>query len=182
MTPAPIAPVRITNFWDTLHTFENQTLWKYFCCDGDVHWIEQGIIAGTLIQMSTMARARGCHIFAKMFVQQDLSFIALSLATHRLVQWPEKDAADRYQGEIQFGVLIQLVLRAATQRVYLPFKNVTVNCDNKGVVIHGNNAFRPLHKKQEQANVLWCMKQYIQENPFEVKYEWGKVHQDDAKT
>ena len=37
-------------------------------------------------------------------------------------------------------------------------------------------------KKQEQANVLWCMKQYIQENPFEVKYEWGKVHQDDVKT
>lgn len=77
--------------------------------------------------------------------------------------------------------LVGFLVNNDSQREYLPYKNVTVNCDSKGVVIHGNEAFRPLFGKQVQADVLQCMKQYIRENPFEVEYEWVKAHQDDVK-
>ena len=77
--------------------------------------------------------------------------------------------------------LVGFLVNNDSQREYLPYKNVTVNCDSKGVVIHGNEAFRPLFGKQVQADVLQCMKQYIRENPFEVEYEWVKAHQDDIK-
>ena len=38
----------VTNFWDILQSFENQSLWKYFICDGDGSWIHRDLITGLL--------------------------------------------------------------------------------------------------------------------------------------
>ena len=37
------------SFWDALHSFENQSLWKYFRCDEDGKWIHRGLMLGTLV-------------------------------------------------------------------------------------------------------------------------------------
>ena len=87
--------------------------------------------------------------------------------------------ASNYRGEILGGMMIMLVLRAATGRSHLPFRQVTVNCDNNGVVLNGNDPRSPLPEKQVQADVLRCLKQYVRELPVEVVYEWVKGHQDD---
>ena len=38
-----------TAFWDVLHSFENQSLWKYFHCDGNGEWINRGLIIESLV-------------------------------------------------------------------------------------------------------------------------------------
>ena len=40
---------RPTAFWEVLHFFENQLLWKYFLCDGDGKLIHQGLIMCSLV-------------------------------------------------------------------------------------------------------------------------------------
>jgi len=36
------------SFLDTLHSWPNQSLWRYFKCDGDGEWIRRAIMMGTL--------------------------------------------------------------------------------------------------------------------------------------
>ena len=48
--------------------------------------------------------------------------------------------ADNYRGEILGGSMVQLVLRAASQCRALLYWAQQVDCDNRGVVQHGNSA------------------------------------------
>ena len=94
----------------------------------------------------------------------------------------QSDSASNYRGEILGGMMIQLVLRAASRDPDVAYHQIIVNCDNIGVVGHGNNPNEPLPEKQTQADTLRCLKQYIRENFFEVVYEWVAAHQDDDKS
>ena len=76
--------------------------------------------------------------------------------------------------------MIQLVLRAASA-VSRPYRQVIVNCDNMGVVNHGNDAEAPLSEKQSQADALRSLKQYVRDNDFATVYEWVKAHQGQIK-
>ena len=47
-----LAPRRTTATYslrDTLKTFPNQSLWRYFRCDGNGEWIVDGLEHGTLV-------------------------------------------------------------------------------------------------------------------------------------
>ena len=44
-----IPPAPVTDFWTVLRSYENQSLWDNFCCDGDGSWITDGILHGTLV-------------------------------------------------------------------------------------------------------------------------------------
>ena len=77
--------------------------------------------------------------------------------------------------------MTQLVLKAASGDPAVAFKEVIVDCDNKGVVLHGNSPRRPLKEKQAQADGLRCFKQLINEQRAEIKMEWVPSHQDDEK-
>ena len=61
------------------------------------------------------------------------------------------DEADNYRAELLGGLIVQLVLRAAAQTRASPYRPASIECDNKGVVLHGNAAKRPLKEKQAQA-------------------------------
>jgi len=89
--------------------------------------------------------------------------------------------ADNYRGEILGGLLVQLILRAATQRRHSPYSPVQIDCDNMGVVKHGNAPTRKLKAKQPQADILRCLKQQISHNPLQIEYCWVPSHQDDNK-
>jgi hypothetical protein len=64
------------------------------------------------------------------------------------------DSASSYRGEILGAILTQLILRAAATGQMGPFPILTEDCDNNGVVLHGNNFSRPLSASQKQADVL----------------------------
>ena len=44
----PISVPTETDFWTVLHSFENQSLWENFVCDGDGSWIHQCMQRGSL--------------------------------------------------------------------------------------------------------------------------------------
>ena len=93
----------------------------------------------------------------------------------------QSQSADNYREEILGRILVQLVLRAASQRRILPYCPVVVECDNRGVVNHGNTPTRALKVKEAQADALRSFKQILIDHPCNVSYEWVKAHQDDVK-
>jgi hypothetical protein len=174
-----VSPVASRGFWPTLRTFDNQTMWKYFVCDGDGGWITEGLINGTLAichdgsymsEISTDISAAGVMIYCTATGCQAKGAIA-----------EFSPDADNYRGEILGGMLLQLILRAASQNRTLEYQPVVIHCDNKGVVNHGNSPGRALGEKQSQADVLRCLKNYVSYNPFESCYKWVPSHQDKHK-
>ena len=77
--------------------------------------------------------------------------------------------------------MVQLVLRAASQNHACPYATTRTDCDNRGVVQHGNTPKRAQQAKQAQADVLRRLKQQITHYPFLVDYQWVPAHQDDHR-
>ena len=91
------------------------------------------------------------------------------------------DAADNYCAEILGGIMCQLILCAASRRASSPYLPVDIDCDNLGVVNHGNSPHRQLPTKQSQADALRSLKQLIIENPFPSHYRWVEGHSVETK-
>ena len=168
-----------TDFWTVLRSFENQSLWKNFVCDGDGSWIHQGMRQGTLTivhdgsymkELDKNVCSAGFMIFCSRTKCQAKGAVA---------EWSEN--ADNYRAEILGGVLIQLVLRAASRTPNATYEPVEIDCNNQGAVTHGNTATRVLKAKQEQADILRSFKQLVMENSFKSEFKWVASHQDDTK-
>ena len=43
------APTPTTDFWEVLHSFENQSLWRYFHCNREKRWIHRLLLMGSLV-------------------------------------------------------------------------------------------------------------------------------------
>jgi hypothetical protein len=94
----------------------------------------------------------------------------------------EKTAsAVRYWGEILGATLAQLILHAAVQGRMGPYPVTAIDCDNLGMVRHGNKPQRPLSITQPQAEVPKILKQYIAHQPFASKFLYVASHADDIK-
>ena len=66
-----------------------------------------------------------------------------------------------YRDKILGAILAQLILRAASIGIIGPFPVLNEDCDNNGVVLHGNSFSKPLPASQTQADVLRVMKRLI---------------------
>ena len=89
--------------------------------------------------------------------------------------------ADNYRAEILGGIMVQLVLLAALQNKACPYRTTRIDCDNRGVVQHGNAAGVALKEKQPQADVLRVLKHLITKHCFAVDYQWVASHQGNRK-
>ena len=163
-TPIPVA----TDFWEVLHSFENQSLWRYFHCDGDGKWIHNGLLLGTLVIVHDGS-------YMKEVAQDVCSAGFMIYCTHTRCRAKgtvveKSDSADNYRAEVLGGIMIQLVLKAASQLQSSPYAPVQIHCDNLGVVNHGNTPTRSLKEKQAQADALRILKHLIQTSPLEVIY------------
>ncbi len=96
--------------------------------------------------------------------------------------WAEKStSAGPYRGEILGGVMTQLILHAASSKYHGKIPLVHVDCDNNGVVSHGNAPFRALPTNQSQADVLGTFKRLISIQKFQVKFKYVQSHADNTK-
>jgi hypothetical protein len=94
----------------------------------------------------------------------------------------EKTAsAGSYWGEILGAILAQLILHTTVQGWMGPYPVAAIDCDNLGVVRHGNKPQRPLSTTQPQADVLKILKQYIAHQPFASKFLYVASHANDVK-
>lgn len=170
----PVAPS--LDFWDVLRDLPNQTLWKYFHCDGDGSWIQRGAALGTLIlshdgSYMQQVDPTVCSAAFKLVCTH-----SRCCAVGSIVEQSEN--ADNYRAEALGSLAGLLVIHAGTGK-NLPYKLVKAYCDNKGIVSHGSNDY-PLPEKQAQSDVLSLIKQYIRTLPVKVVYEHVFGHLDDV--
>jgi hypothetical protein len=62
-----------------------------------------------------------------------------------------------------------------------PYPTTTEDCDNSGVVLHGNSFYRPLSASQKQADVLRVMKRLISQQMISINFLYVQSHTDDTK-
>jgi hypothetical protein len=90
-------------------------------------------------------------------------------------------SAGSYRGEILGAILTQLILGAAVSGRIGPYPIVTEDCNNEGVVKHGNTPRRTLSSTQPHADVIRVLKRYITNQPFSLKFMYVASHTDDIK-
>jgi hypothetical protein len=77
--------------------------------------------------------------------------------------------------------MTQLILNAAASTYPDTIPPVVVDCDNNGVVSHGNNPLLSLPTNQSQADILWVFKNLVSIQPFCIRYKNVQSHADDTK-
>ena len=97
--------------------------------------------------ISTQVSSAGVYIYCKI----TRKMAKCGVAEH-------SDDASNYRGEILGAIIAQLILRAASRRASSPFQPVIIHCDNRGVLLHGNDLSSSLLKKQLQADLLRYLK------------------------
>ena len=91
--------------------------------------------------------------------------------------WAEhSESAGTYRGEILGGIMTQLILKAAATGYNGKIPRVGADCDNNGVVSHGNTPHIPLSTNQTQADLLRVFKILVSNQSFTVKYKYVQSH------
>ncbi len=91
------------------------------------------------------------------------------------------ESASSYHGKILGAIIAQLILGAAVTERMGPYPIMTEDCDNNGVVLHGNKHYRLLSALQTQSDVLRVMKQLITCQPFVILFLYVQSHSDNIK-
>ena len=171
--PAP------TDFWSVIRGFENQSLFEHFHCDGDGAWIRRGLDSGSLVighdgsympMVTTSVCSAAFMIYCRTTKQ---------VCKGTVVEYTE--SADNYRGEALGAIMIQLVLHAATRRRPRHVPAITIHCDNRGIIGHGNEPDTPLVERQPQADHLRALKDLLRLNSFDCKFVWAEGHAVDRK-
>jgi hypothetical protein len=87
--------------------------------------------------------------------------------------WAEySDSAGSYRGEILEEIMTQMILKAAATGYNGSIPCVGADCNNNGVVSHGNTSHTSLSTNQTQADLLRVFKNLISNQSFTVKYKY----------
>jgi hypothetical protein len=162
----PAAPT--STFWQAIRNDGNQSLWRTLKCNGDGAWIGQGLLAGTLLVAHDGSYMK--EVVADMCSAVVMIYCTRTrqMCTCIIVEY--SSSAGSYRGEIPGAILAQLILRAASLGIIGPFPVLNEDCDNNGVVLHGNSFSKPLPASQTQADVLRVMKKLISRQMFTIKF------------
>jgi hypothetical protein len=97
-------------------------------------------------------------------------------------QWLESSIAEsieaesNYCGEPLGAVIALLILRASSHNLTWPLPAITLFCDNRGVLSHGNNPYTALPEKQKQADLKCLIKLLSASNNVTPTWEWVEGH------
>ena len=173
--PRPLEPRM--SLLDTLRSWPNQSLWKYFRCSGGGEWIRRAIMRGSLqfCHDGSYMRKVAPRLCSAAFVLQCTETGHQARGT--IVE--ESDDADNYRAEALGAVAGMLVIRAATQRSFR-YQDIVGHCDNMGIVRHGNAADKVCPEQQVQADLLILLKKLIRELPCAFQYEHVFGHLDEV--
>jgi hypothetical protein len=176
---AAISPPLLLSFESNLKSDGNSTLWESLDFDGDGSWILEGMINRSLIIVHDGSYMKE----VSPFISAAATMIYCTKAKKRCkCTWAEKsESAGSYRGEILGGIMTQLLLRAAAKGCKKRIPGVRADCDNNGVVSHGNTPHIPLTTNQTQADLLRVYKNLISAQSFPVQYKYVPSHADDSK-
>jgi hypothetical protein len=173
----PFSPV--SGFEQTIRYFINQSLWVSFNYNGDGSWILNGMLAQSLIIIHD-------GLYMKEIAPNICSaatMIYFLITRYRCkCTWAKSSASSgSYCGEILGGIMTQLILNAASSSCKDCIPPVVVDCDNIGVVSHGNIPLWSLPTNQPQADVLLVFKHLVSIQPFPVNLKYMQSHANKTK-
>ena len=118
-----------------------------FDCNGDGSWITDGICKKTLVIVHDDSYIK--EVDPNVCSAAYMIYCTLTCQQAKGTVMERSNSVDNYRAEILGGVMTQLVLRAATQNPVTTTSctAATVDCDNKGVVLHGNSSWWALKEK-----------------------------------
>ncbi len=177
-SPAP-TPTSIS-FWDKIQLYNNPSLWWNLHCNGDGSWIWEGLCMGSLI--ITYDRSYMWEVLPHICSAAVMSVCTVSGSLCKCTIAEKSPASGSYRGELLGAILAQLILHAAVQGRMGPYPVILEDCNNLGMVRHGNKPHRPLSMTQTHADVWWVLKQYIVCQPFALKFLYVASHADDTKS
>jgi len=144
------------DFEANLKSYGNKTLWRSLNYDGDGSWILEGMINRSLIISHDRSYMKE--------VSLSISAAALMMyctATRKRCKctWAEYcESVGSYRGEILGEIMTQLILKAAATGYNGMIPCVGADCDNNGIVSHGNTPHISLSTNQTQADLLRVFK------------------------
>ena len=175
--PVPRVPDETQTFLQTLYSWPNQSLWKYFKCDGDGEWIGRAISNNTLsfVHDGSYMRQVAPKLCSAAFVLScsRTGFQASGTLVERC------DSADNYRAEALGAAAGLLVIKAATSKRRRYLSILKAHCDNMGIVKHGNAAESSCPDRQVQADLITLIKKIIRGLPCQLQYEHVFGHQDE---
>ncbi len=179
LLPGFISPRPISGFEHVIETFANQSLWLSLDYNGDGSWILHGMLAQSLIIIHDGSYMK--ELLPNISLAATMIYCTIAKAQCKCTWAKKSTSAGPYCGEILGGVMTQLILHAAASKCHDAIPPVVVDCDNNGVVSHGNEPLCPLPTNQSQANILCIFKNLVSAQPFHVQYKYVQSHADDTK-
>jgi hypothetical protein len=179
LLPCFVSTQPVSGFENVIRGYVNQSLWVSLDYDGDGSWLLKGMLAQSLIIIhdgSYMNKISSIVSSAATMIYCTIAKIQCKCT------WAEMStSAGSYRGEILGGVMMQLILHAAAASYHGAIPPAVVDCDNNGVIIHGNNSIRPLPSNQSQAGLLRTFKNLVSSQTFQVQYKYVASHADNRK-
>jgi hypothetical protein len=105
----------------------------------------------------------------------------IAKATCKLTWAKHLSSFGLYHGEILGGVMMQLILNATESAHHKTIPPVLMDCNNNGVVSHGNAPFHSLPTNQFQADVHHAFKHLVSVQPFHVIFKYVQSQANDTK-
>jgi hypothetical protein len=166
-TAAYIPTTTPSTFWEQIRMHNNPSLWQNLRCNGDGTWIWEGLCMGSLVIIHDGS-------YMKEVSQYVFSAAVMIYCTQRgsvcKCTFAEKsEAAWSYHGKILGAIITQLILRAAVQGKMGPYPVILEDCDNLGIMQHGNTPHCLLSTTQTHADLLCVLKRHIVKQPFLLK-------------
>jgi hypothetical protein len=159
LAAAATPPIVSLGFECNLRSYGNKSLWRSLDYDGDGSWILEGMLNRSLVIIHNGPYMKEISPLISSAATMIYCTVAKKLCK---CSWAEKsESAGSYQGEILGGIMTQLILKAATTGYKGKIPSVGADCDNNGVVTHGNTPNIPLQTNQTQANLLCIFKNLV---------------------
>jgi hypothetical protein len=103
MVVVPTKETQSTCFWNVLHLFEDQSLWRHFSCDGNREWIHQSFLVGSVCNVRSYMVDLGLEVCLTGVV----IYFSGSRLTTKCAVAKQLTSADNFHGEILGGIIIQ---------------------------------------------------------------------------
>jgi hypothetical protein len=139
-------------FWDKIRNDNNPSLWKNLQGDGDGTWIWEGLCSGSLLIIHDGSYMQ--EVSPKICSVAVMIRCTTSGQTCKCTIAKYSESASSYCGEFLGAIITELILGASVTGQMGPYPILTKDCDNNGVVLHGNKHYRPLSALQTQFDVL----------------------------
>jgi hypothetical protein len=160
----PLHP--ISGFEHVIKSFAHQSLWLSLDYDGDGSWILDGMMAQSLV--ITYDGSYTKEVSTHISLAATMIYCRIAKAQCKCTWAKQSASAGSYRGEIHGGIMMQLILNAAASKCRDTIPLVVVDCDDNGVVSHGNEPLCPFPTNQSQADILCVFKNLISAQPFHV--------------